>query len=172
MIHLKGNILAPLGVIFISCSRLALIFFRSILSAHDVERNRALKLLLNIVLIFISFMTNQLCLFCPFGLEYKWKKFGESLNKLLLNINLDTKHLFKWLFQYVECSKYQVQSHCRQIMSDTFRIDDSIFQLPQLLIDCLLKMTTDKHQRPHCSHTKETFLFLIRHAGNRWDVIF
>lgn len=73
MIHLKGNILAPLGVIFISCSRLALIFFRSILSAHDVERNRALKLLLNtcIVLIFISFMTNQLCLFCPFGLEYK-----------------------------------------------------------------------------------------------------
>lgn len=71
MIHLKGNILAPLGVIFISCSRLALIFFRSILSAHDVERNRALKLLLNIVLIFISFMTNQLCLFCSFGLEYK-----------------------------------------------------------------------------------------------------
>lgn len=54
----------------------------------------------------------------------------------------------------------------------TFRIDDSIFQLPQLLIDCLLKMTTDKHQRPHCPNTKETFLFLIRHAGNRWDVIF
>lgn len=70
MIHLKGNILAPLGVIFISCSRLALIFFRSILSAHYVERNRALKLLLNIVLIFISFMTNQ---FCPFGLEYNEK---------------------------------------------------------------------------------------------------
>lgn len=38
MIHLKGNILAPLGVIFISCSRLALIFFRSILSAQGKEQ--------------------------------------------------------------------------------------------------------------------------------------